>query len=158
MYFPSIRLHCQLVILTLLHALELSPLYCISKRISKSIRQSRCPQTIRTWLCFCVSCWQLGGILRREWNCDMFCLRKPATPDKREIWRRRVRYPSKTFFAVSPFPLCFKCCVIPGDLFGMWEDVLYCRLHFELVAATYGPHGDPLDLPPSLQSPTGKSF
>ena len=52
------------------------------------------------------------------------------------------------------------CCLTPpsplaGDLFGMWEDVLYCRLHFELVAATFGPHGDPLDLPPSLQSPTG---
>ena len=45
-----------------------------------------------------------------------------------------------------------------GDLFGMWEDVLYCRLHFELVAATYGPHGDPLDLPPSLQSPTGNFY
>ena len=36
----------------------------------------------------------------------------------------------------------------------MWGDVLYCRLHSEMVAATYGPH-DPLDLHPSLQSPAG---
>ncbi len=49
----------------------------------------------------------------------------------------------------------FYIAFVSGDLFGMWEDVLYCRLHFEMVAATYGPHGEPLDLHPSLQSPAG---
>jgi len=55
---------------------------------------------------------------------------------------------------------CFRCATCDaslrkGDLFGMWEDVLYCRLHFEMVAASFGPHGEPLDLHPALQSPAG---
>ena len=42
-----------------------------------------------------------------------------------------------------------------GDLFGMYEDVLYCRLHFEMMTS-YG-QGDPIDMCPPLHSPSGKS-
>ena len=44
-----------------------------------------------------------------------------------------------------------------GDLFGMFEDVLYCRLHFEMMT-NYGPN-DSLDCcpPPPLHSPSGAS-
>ena len=50
--------------------------------------------------------------------------------------------------------LCKHVAHILGDLFGMFEDVLYCRLHFEMMTS-YGP-GDPLDMCPPLHSPNGK--
>ena len=49
------------------------------------------------------------------------------------------------------------CCqyavLLLGDLFGMFEDVLYCRLHFEMMTS-YG-SGDPLEMCPPLHSPNG---
>ena len=42
-----------------------------------------------------------------------------------------------------------------GDLFGMFDDVLYCRLHFEMMTSYPGP-GDPLDMCPPLHSPGGE--
>ena len=43
-----------------------------------------------------------------------------------------------------------------GDLFGMFEDVLYCRLHFEMMTS-YGPGpGDPIEMCPPLHSPSGE--
>ena len=41
-----------------------------------------------------------------------------------------------------------------GDLFGMFEDVLYCRLHFELMTS-YCPPGEMECCPPAMHSPTG---
>ena len=51
---------------------------------------------------------------------------------------------------------CFPC---SGDLFGMFEDVLYCRLHFEMMT-NYGPPNDSLDCcpPPPLHSPSGAFY
>ena len=38
----------------------------------------------------------------------------------------------------------------------MFEDVLYCRLHFEMMTS-YGPGpGDPIEMCPPLHSPSGK--
>jgi len=56
---------------------------------------------------------------------------------------------------------CFRCATCDsslrkGDLFGMFEDVLYCRLHFEMMTS-YGP-GDPLDMCPPLHSPNGELY
>ena len=42
-----------------------------------------------------------------------------------------------------------------GDIFGMFDDVLYCRLHFEMMTSYPGP-GDPLDMCPPLHSPGGE--
>ena len=52
--------------------------------------------------------------------------------------------------------LCKHVAHILGDLFGMFEDVLYCRLHFEMMTS-YGP-GDPLDMCQPLHSPNGKTI
>jgi len=56
---------------------------------------------------------------------------------------------------------CFRCATCDsslrkGDLFGMFEDVLYCRLHFEMMT-NYG-SGDPLDMCPPLHSPSGELY
>ena len=48
-------------------------------------------------------------------------------------------------------------CLFVGDLFGMYEDVLYCRLHFEMMTTSYGPGPDSLDMCPPLHSPGGKT-
>ena len=75
------------------------------------------------------------------------------------IFQRKTLYITMHFQDKSNFMCIIKIAtnnmIISGDLFGMWEDVLYCRLHFELVAASYGPHGEQLDLHPALQSPAG---
>ena len=42
-----------------------------------------------------------------------------------------------------------------GDLFGMFDDVLYCRLHFEMMTAYPGPV-EHMDMCPPLQSPGGE--
>jgi len=57
---------------------------------------------------------------------------------------------------------CFKCATCDtslrkGDLFGMFEDVLYCRLHFEMMTS-YGGPGDPIDMCPPLHSPSGDIY
>jgi len=57
---------------------------------------------------------------------------------------------------------CFRCATCDcslrkGDLFGMFEDILYCRLHFEMMTS-YNPPGDPLDLCPPLHSPNGDLY
>lgn len=58
---------------------------------------------------------------------------------------------------------CFRCATCDsslrkGDLFGMFEDVLYCRLHFEMMTSYAPPGSDPLDLCPPLHSPNGECY
>ena len=48
--------------------------------------------------------------------------------------------------------------LILGDLFGMYEDVLYCRLHFEMMTTSYGPGPEALDMCPPLHSPGGDLY
>lgn len=59
---------------------------------------------------------------------------------------------------------CFRCATCDtvlkkGDLFGMYDDVLYCRLHFELISS--GHHVGITSIPPPPpppQPPQGTSF
>lgn len=40
----------------------------------------------------------------------------------------------------------------------MYEDVLYCRLHFEMMTTSYGPGPEALDMCPPLHSPGGDLY
>ena len=42
-----------------------------------------------------------------------------------------------------------------GDLFGMFDDVLYCKLHFEMMTSYPGPV-EHMDMCPPLHSPVGE--
>ena len=46
-----------------------------------------------------------------------------------------------------------------GDLFGMFEDGLYCRLHFEMMSSYGGPQpGDMMEIGPGMHSPNGEKI
>lgn len=57
---------------------------------------------------------------------------------------------------------CFKCAqcdtsLRKGDLFGMFDDVLYCKLHFEMMTSYPGPV-EHMDMCPPLHSPVGELY
>lgn len=130
----------------------------------------------RKWHSSCLKCCECGAELENEAS----CFEREGRIYCRDDYLRLYGGPQRTcgrchteitctdlvmkarhcVFHVECFK-CFECnsSLRKGDLFGMFEDVLYCRLHFEMMT-NYGPPNDSLDCcpPPPLHSPSGELY
>jgi len=152
---------------------ECEPPLCAGCRIRIHDKYYLCAVE-KKWHASCLKCAECGAELENEAS----CFEKEGQIYCRDDYQRlygAARVCARCHVEISCNDLvmkarhcvfhveCFKCATCDtslrkGDLFGMFEDVLYCRLHFEMMTS-YGPGpGDPIEMCPPLHSPSGELY